>query len=185
MIVIGITGTLGAGKGTVVDYLVEKNGFAHFSVRDFLLEKIRELGLPENRDSMFGLANKLRAEHGASYVVDQLFERAKLSGKSSVIESIRTTGEITSLRSKGKFYLFAVDADPERRYQRIRIRKSETDAVSFETFKENEERESVSTDPRVQNLPACIREADFVFLNNSSIEELIVQVEIVLRQMGA
>ena len=27
MIIIGITGTLGAGKGTVVNYLVEKKGF--------------------------------------------------------------------------------------------------------------------------------------------------------------
>ena len=41
MIVIGITGTIGAGKGTIVEYLVEKKGFLHFSVREFLLKKIR------------------------------------------------------------------------------------------------------------------------------------------------
>ena len=33
-IIIGITGTLGAGKGTVVEYL-KKKSFKHYSVRSF------------------------------------------------------------------------------------------------------------------------------------------------------
>ena len=76
MIILGITGTLGAGKGTIVDYLVSEKGFEHFSVRSFLLEEIREQGLPENRDSMYRLANDLRAKFGPSYVVDRLYDRA-------------------------------------------------------------------------------------------------------------
>jgi len=177
MIIIGITGTLGAGKGTIVDYLVSEKGFSHYSVRGFLLDRIRQLGMPENRDSMFNLANELRAEHGPSYVVDQLFKEAKRSGKNSIIESIRTTGEITSLRKHPSFYLFAVDADPKVRYDRIWIRQSETDSVRFETFSENEQRESVSTNPGVQNLQASIREADFRFTNNGSMEDLYRQVD--------
>ena len=93
MIIIGITGTLGAGKGTIVEYMVENKGFNHYSVRGFLLEEIRRLGMPENRDSMYNLANDLRAEHGPSYVTDRLYEKAVQEGKNSVIESIRTTGE--------------------------------------------------------------------------------------------
>lgn len=183
MIVIGITGTLGAGKGTIVEYLTEEKGFAHFSVRGFLLEKIHELGLPENRDSMYNLANKMRAEHGPSYVVDQLYVKAKRSGNNSIIESIRTTGEIDSLRKLGSFYLFAVDADPTLRYDRIQLRKSVTDSVSYETFVENENRESVSTNPGVQNLQACINQADFQFQNNGSMEELFRQVDLALAEI--
>ena len=41
MIVIGITGTLGAGKGTIVDYLVKNKGFNHFSVRSFIAQEIQ------------------------------------------------------------------------------------------------------------------------------------------------
>jgi dephospho-CoA kinase len=37
---------------------------------------------------------------------------------------------------------------------------------------ENEQRESVSMDPAVPNLPACIRLADHVLLNNGTVEEL-------------
>ena len=183
MIIIGITGTLGAGKGTIVDYLVSEKGFTHFSVRGFLLKKIRLLGMPENRDSMFNLANELRAEHGPSYVVDQLFDETSRSGKNSIIESIRTTGEIASLRKQGPFYLFAVDADPKLRFERIQLRKSVTDSVSYETFVENEKRESVSTNPGVQNLQACIRMADFQFHNDGSMEELFRQVDSALAEI--
>jgi dephospho-CoA kinase len=174
---------MGAGKGTIVEYLVDKENFTHYSVRGFLLEKIRELGLPENRDSMFYLANLLRADHGPSYVVDELYEKAVMKGNNSVIESVRTTGEVTSLRSKGPIHLFAVDADPFIRYERIKQRATETDMITLKTFMDNELRESVSMDPGVQNLHACIRLADFTFYNNGTKEQLYQDIELVLESI--
>jgi len=184
MTIIGITGTLGAGKGTIVDYLVEKKRFAHYSVRAFLLEEIRKRGLPENRDSMYHLANELRSIHGASFVTDQLWEMAARSGKNCIIESIRTPGEIASLKNKGQFHLLAVDADPAIRYDRIRLRQSETDQISFNSFLENEAREMDSTDINRQNLRKCIAEADYILENNGSKKELILQVENILQIIG-
>lgn len=184
MIVIGITGTLGAGKGTIVEYLVNEKGFDHYSVRSFLIKEIEKRGLVVNRDSMTSVANALRADHTPSYITDCLYEEALKSGNSCVIESIRTAGEIDSLRKKGSFTLFAVDASPELRYKRIQKRQSETDSVSFETFLANENREMNSTDPNKQNLKACIQQADFVFSNDGNIPELFSQIEKVLKQLN-
>ena len=89
-----------------------------------------------------------------------------------------------SLREKGKFYLIAIDADPEKRYQRISMRRSATDNISFATFLENEKREMDSTDPNTQNLSKCIELADFKLWNSGTLEQLNQQVEAVLKEIG-
>ena len=128
-------------------------------------------------------ANELRASHSPSFIVDQLYEQAKKSGKDCIIESIRTPGEIESLRRKGKFILIAADADPKVRYERIKRRNSETDRIFYSTFLEDEQREMTSTDPNKQNLSRCIAEADYVVQNNGSLENLYEQVEKIIKSI--
>ncbi len=185
MIIIGITGTIGSGKGTIVDYIVEKHGYKHLSVRQFLIDIILERGLTPNRDSMVSVANELRTTHEPSYIIDRLYEKAFKSGENCIIESIRTPGEIDSLQQKDNFYLFAVDAEPQKRYERIVIRNSETDNISFETFLANEEREMKSDNPNHQNLSKCIKLANYVFTNNNTIIDLHEKIEVVLHEINS
>ncbi len=183
MIIIGITGTIGAGKGTIVDYIVNKKGFSHYSVRAFITEEINKLGLPVNRDSMVSVANDLRAKHSPSYIAEQLFEQAGKSGNNCVIESLRSPGEVEALKNKGNFFLFAVDAPAKIRYKRILQRQSETDNISFETFLENEKREMQSSDPNKQNISKCIEMADYFFENDENIEDLQEKIDTVINNI--
>jgi len=180
-ILLGITGTNGAGKGTVADYL-SSHGFVSYSVREFLIEEITRRGMPINRDSMIEVANDLRKQHGPSYILDTLYDRAVAAGHDAIIESVRTVGEVESLRKRG-MYLLAVDADPHIRYDRVKLRKSVTDDVSFEKFMEDELRESEGVDPGKQNLRHTVALADFTLNNDGTLEDLYAQTEEVLRKI--
>ena len=182
MTIVGITGTLGAGKGTVVDYLVTK-GFAHYSARDFITREILRRGMPVDRDSMVLVANDLRTAHSPSYIAEALYDEAVAAGQNAVIESLRTEGEITALRAKGNFLLVAVGADPKLRYKRITLRGGSTDRITFEKFLEDEAREMHSTDPNKQNLARCIELADYQLTNNGTKEELYAQVDQILKKI--
>ena len=179
--IIGITGTLGAGKGTVADYLAKKHGFVYLSVRNFFAQKLLRRGQAVNRDTIRDVANELRAEHGPNYATDQLLSQILDKKVDVVIESIRTLGEAEFLKSRGAV-LWAVDADIHTRYGRIVKRASVTDGVSFEKFAEDEAKETTSTDPNKQNLPAVRDVASVVFQNDGTQEALFAQVEKALQK---
>ncbi len=177
MLIIWITWTLGAGKWTIVEYLVKKKLFQYFSVRSFLIQEIEKRGLPVNRDSMVMVANDLRAKYGASYIIEQLYQQAESIWKDAIIESIRTLGEAQSLQNKWNFHLFAIDADPKIRYERIVLRASETDKISYEEFLMNEKIEMENPDPAKQNIAKCMGLAQYILINSWTFDQLYEQIE--------
>ena len=182
MLIISITGTLGAGKGTIVEYLQSK-GFMHYSVREFILREVTRRGLEPNRDNITLVANDLRKSNSPYYLIEEILKVARKENKNCVIESVRAVGEIEYLRKNVKnFLLFGIDADIQKRYERISARKSSTDNVSFEKFVADEKKESDNIDPWKGNLPACLKLADYIFQNNGTKEELFAEVEKVLEK---
>ncbi len=182
--ILGVTGTVGAGKGTVVDYLVKEKGFAHYSVRDFLLEEIRQRGLAdETRNGLRDMGNMLRKEHGPAYIAEVLLARAKEQGGNVLIESIRSVGEAEYLKTHGARML-AVDADRASRYERVVLRGSSTDNLTFEEFCAQEDREMAGTAPWDMNVFGVMSVADVTLMNNGTVEELHAQVDRTLATLG-
>ena len=180
MIIIGITGTLGAGKGTVVEYLTQHKNFSHYSARKFLTLEAKRREMPLDRDTFHFIANDLRKTQGPYVIAESLYSMALESDKDAIIESLHTTGEISFLREKNHFFLLGVDANIETRYERISKRNSETDSVTLERFKSVQASEMENEDPKSQNLAACIKMADAVVMNDQGREELYAKVDKVL-----
>jgi dephospho-CoA kinase len=181
--ILGVTGTNGAGKGVVVDYLKTK-GFVHFSVRDALTALLTAEGKSVDRSALRERANALRAEHGAGCFVERFLEEIQRSGiENAVIESVRTTGEATSLKKQG-VKLIAVDADRRIRYERIIGRGSATDKVDFDAFVQEEEREwHGALGAHDMNLLEVLKMADYTIKNEGTLEELHSAVDNILKNL--
>jgi dephospho-CoA kinase len=174
--ILGITGSFGAGKGAVVDYLVQEKGFVHFAARTFLIEEIQKRELPVNRDTMASIANELRAEHGPTYVMEELLKEAEASGKDAVIESLRAKAEVAYIQQEGGIVL-GVDATPEIRFARVIKRASETDHVTYEKWVEQEKKEMNPSDPNKQDIFGALKLSDVIIENDGTIEELYQKID--------
>lgn len=180
--IIGITGTDGAGKGAVVEYLVDNKGFVHYSARALITAEIQARGLPVNREHMRLVANDLRGTHGLDVIVSTALRKMQEEGvHDAIIESIRAVKEVETLHANDGI-LLAVDADQRLRYERIMARQSESDQVSFQDFVSQEQLEMNDPDPNGMQKAKVIGLADYTIMNNGTLSELAQQVEIFYAQ---
>jgi dephospho-CoA kinase len=179
--IIGVTGTNGSGKGTVVDYLVTK-GFVHYSARDFIAEEIQKRGLEVNRDTLRMVANDLRQKNGPAFIIESLYAKAQEKGGDAVIESIRNIGEAAFLKEHGAV-LLATDASRQLRYERITLRGSATDHISYEKFCEQEDRELDAPDPWDMSVFGVMQMADYTIMNIGTPADLPPRIDAIVDRL--
>ena len=183
--IVGLTGTYAAGKGTVAEYLIGR-GFQFYSLSDELRLLLREKGFMPTRDNLTKAGNTLRAKHGSGFLAELAIKRLRGSPSvtNSVVDSIRNTGEIAALKELKDFFLVAVDAPVDIRYERAKKRGTERDPKSFSEFLVQEKREMGGKDTE-QQLAACMKEADFVVNNDTDYKNLYKQIEKVVENIKA
>jgi dCMP deaminase len=172
---IGVTGTNGAGKSTIAHFF-ENNGYKHYSSSGLIREYLDKEKLEHTRDNMITMANKQREQHGNGFIVATFVKQGKK--EDAVIESIRTLGEVEELKKHGGI-LLSVDAPIEERFKRISERKSSKDMIDFDKFKELEEQELEGDGP-AQQIIACMKKADYTLFNSWAVEDLYSELQQIL-----
>ena len=130
--IIGLTGTIGSGKGEIAEFFKNKN-FSYFSLSHVVREEATKLGIKHERKLLQDLGNELRKKHGNGVLVLKLLDKIK-SNKNVIIDSIRNTAEIGELRKLKNFYLIAVNAFLDTRFKRSRSRNRESDPKTYDEF---------------------------------------------------
>ncbi len=183
--IVGLTGTFAAGKGSVAEYLIGK-GFQYYSLSDELRLLVREKGAMPTRDNLIKAGNALRKKHGNGFLAELVIKRLRgaPSIQNSIVDSIRNPGEIAVLKELKDFYMVAVDAPVDIRYERARKRASARDPKRFSEFLVQEKREMTGKGTE-QRLAACIAAADFRITNNADFKKLYKQIEKVVGEIKA
>ena len=176
--IIGLTGGNASGKGEAARYLQSK-GFEYYSLSDILREEAMARHIEPLRENLIRLGNELREKNGPSVLADLAAKRTQ-DKKNYVIDSIRNPFEIKALRKLNGFILIGIDAPVETRFKRAVARKRPGDPETLEEFIEKEKKENIAS-PANQQLENCLKAADILIINDSTIEYLHRKIEGAIR----
>ncbi len=177
---IGITGTNGAGKTSVCDYLQTRD-FAYQSLSDEIREELARRQEPATRENLIEMGNQLRRTFGPAVLAERV--KAKIQpDRNYVVDSVRNPAEVESLRRLPDFHLLHIDAPIETRYERVRTRRDARVPATFDEFVAQEQREMSSDDAATQQLLACYQMADEKLINDADKKALDARVDDLLRR---
>ena len=180
--IIGLTGKMAAGKGTVAGYLVEQ-GYVYHSLSDVLRGELERRGVPESIPNLIDVGNELRTIEGPGVLGKRILKMIQDADENKALaDSIRHPAEIQALRHIQEFYLIGVDAPQAIRYKRMAARGRSGDEMTFDQFQEND-KQLKSDDPNSQQILDCLKQADYTIVNEGSLDELRQKIDSILKEM--
>ena len=176
-IILGLAGEMASGKGTVAKYAAAKYNAKTWRFSTMLRDVSDRLSLEQSRDNMQNLSTILRQNFGEELFARVMAEDVKKdTSEIIVVDGVRRLADIEYLKAMPEFKLAYVEAEIEKRYERIikRAENSDDTQKAFEEFKKDHEDESESQIKDLKN------HADFLIDNNGSYEDLYKQVDEIL-----
>lgn len=179
-LVLGFVGKLASGKAVCQKYISEKHdaGSARFSTA--LRDILNRLYLPISRENMQDLSLDLRQRFGSDTLARVIAEDVKNDSHNIVvIDGVRRLSDIVSLKDLPGFHLISINADPEIRYERMKLRNENAGDAdkNFEDFLEDERREAEL------QIPEVMAAARFHLDNNGDLPNLYHQIDKIIEEI--
>lgn len=145
--ILGLSGSISAGKDMLADHLQEKFGLMHISLGDIVREIAQAQHGSIERPILNKVATELRQTYGGSVLVERAIDRYHNSIRNYpglVITGVRSLGELNAIKEQGGKIVY-VDAPIEVRHKRNQDRQRDEEAkLTLEQFKAREETELYS-----------------------------------------
>ena len=182
---IGLTGSLGSGKGSVAEILstlARERGLkvAYYSLSDEIRKEVERRGIQLERDALKQTANEFRSKFGNGVWARRVASKIKQEHLPMediqmliIIDAIRNIGEVHELRMQfgNQFRLLAVTA-PRQVIQENLLRRRRYDESKLALLDEGELGKLIETEMGVgepdfgHNVTACIEAADWPPIHN-------------------
>lgn len=173
-IILGLTGPICAGKGTIVKYLAEKHNATSYRFSTMLRDLLKRLYLPDARENTQFMSTAIRQFFGEDIMAKVIAEDVK-NDKNNIIvvDGVRRIPDIKYLKEIPGFKLIRITADPEARYKRLIDRKENPgdENKTYEEFLGDHEKEADA------QVPVVMAQADLEINNNGNLEDLYKQVD--------
>ncbi len=179
--IIGLVGKNSAGKGEVAKFLQDL-AYSYLSLSDVIRAELKKRKLEVTRDQLIAMGRQLRKQGGDGVLAEEVRNQLK-SDQNYVIDSIRNPAEVACLRQEPDFFLVAVAAESQLRFERMRARGRENDPATLDQFLAVEARESDDGDSSAQQVAQTEKLADYTLDNNGSLEKLHEQVRKLLQEV--
>lgn len=188
--IIGLTGTLGSGKGTFAKYL-EQNGFKYITISDIVREEARKKDLAIKREVLQNLGNLMREKYGNGYWAKKAIEKIDIK-ENWLIDGVRNVGEIEEIKKLPNNIIIGIDAPEDIRLMRVEKRNKfeeegrqpSEDPKDKKSLKKAELRDRGFHEPEHgQQVLKCIDLADFKIINDSSLEEFYKKIDEILKKI--
>ncbi|MFC1686268.1 AAA family ATPase [Nanoarchaeota archaeon] len=180
--IIGLTGSLGAGKGTIIEYL-KSQGFEYFTLSDELRKEAVKRNIPLTRSNLQDLGNEFREREGPAALAKRALANMQ-PAKGYIVDGVRNPGEIKELKSKNNFFLVSIDAPAQLRFQRMLQRNQEKDPRTWEEFLQVDARDKGKGEKETgQQNAACMELSDFQIYNDGDIGAMHEEIQKTLGQI--
>ena len=173
--VIGLIGSIGAGKGEAGKYLVSKYGYVQITVGDVVREECKNRGLEITRDNCDNISKEMIAKNGEDHWMQQVVNKIKNENISkAIVDGVRSPRNNELLvESFGKDYiLIKIDANPEIRFERLKSRGRPGFPKTLEEFAKHEKRQNQQF-----NLDETFNQVNEVVDNSTTLEDLYNRID--------
>ncbi|MFA6300872.1 MAG: AAA family ATPase [Candidatus Paceibacterota bacterium] len=179
-IILGVASQIAAGKGITTEYLKKSYKAGTYKFSNVLRDLLGRLYLENSRENLSKLSTALRKNFSEDILAKVIYEDVKKDEREIiVVDGVRRLADIVYLKKLPGFRLVFIDADIEKRYQRIILRGENVDDKnkSFEQFRKDHELE---TELQIADLKKV---ADVVVDNNGNLEDLYKQVDKIIKEI--
>ena len=187
MRVIGLTGTIGAGKEIVREILEKKFNVTSVRLSDLLeTNALKKNKVRITRSIQQNLGDELRQKYGNHVLAKIAVDFMKKTSELKIIDGIRNPGEVDFLKKQfgDEFKLIAIDASQQIRFERVVKRNRDVDPKTMEEFIKVDERDQGKEQPEYgQQVKKCIEMADIVIQNDGTLEEFQKKLDDVIKQL--